>query len=87
MKATTTRWPPLQNAYQLVHQAAQMLANHEQHTGAQVRERYLAFVSQMQDRKPPWVRSVRPLSMFVTSPTTSQVVYFRAMTPRLLVLA
>jgi hypothetical protein len=44
-------WPPLQSAYKLVHQAAQILANQEQHTGAQVRERYLAFVSQMQEQK------------------------------------
>jgi len=34
-----------------VHQAAQILANDEQHTGAQVRERYLAFVRQMQEQK------------------------------------
>ena len=48
IKATTTLWSPLQSAYGLVHQAAHILANHEQQTGAQVRERYLAFVSQMQ---------------------------------------
>jgi hypothetical protein len=43
-------WPPLQRAYALVHQAAQILANHEQHTGAQVRSHYLAHVRQMQER-------------------------------------
>jgi hypothetical protein len=42
---------PLQKAYQLVHQAAQILANHEQDTGTQVRSRYLAFVDQMQEQK------------------------------------
>jgi hypothetical protein len=51
MKATAALWPPLQSAYQLVHQAAQILANPEQHTGAQVRERYLAYVRQMQEQK------------------------------------
>ena len=51
MKATTSLWPPLQSAYQLVHQAAHILANHEQHTGTQVRERYLAYVRQMQKQK------------------------------------
>ena len=51
VKATAALWSPLQRAYGLVHQAAQILANDEQHTGAQVRERYLAFVRQMQQQK------------------------------------
>jgi hypothetical protein len=51
MKATTSLWPPLQSAYKLVHQAVQILANQEQHTGTAVRERYLAFVRQMQEQK------------------------------------
>ncbi len=51
VKATAALWSPLQCAYGLVHQAAQILANDEQHTGAQVRERYLAFVRQMQQQK------------------------------------
>ena len=51
IKATTTLWSPLQSAYKLVHQAAHILANQEQYTGTQVRERYLAFVSQMQEQK------------------------------------
>lgn len=51
IQATATLWPPLQQAYELVHQAAQILANPEQHTGAQVRERYLTHVRQMQERK------------------------------------
>ncbi len=51
MKATAPLWPPLQSAYRLVHQAAQILANHEQYTGTQVRERYLAFVDRMQEQK------------------------------------
>jgi hypothetical protein len=50
-KATTMLWAPLQSAYKLVHQAAHILANHEQHTGIQVRERYLAYVRQMQEQK------------------------------------
>jgi hypothetical protein len=51
IKATTTLWSPLQSAYKLVHQAAHILANQEQYTGTQVRERYLAFVSQLQEQK------------------------------------
>jgi hypothetical protein len=51
MKTTASLWSPLQSAYKLVHQAAQILANHEQYTGTQVRERYLAFVHQMQEQK------------------------------------
>ena len=50
MKATASLWPPLQNAYKQVHQAAQILANPQQHTGAQVREHYLAYVRQMQQQ-------------------------------------
>src|SRR5437764_6019259 len=51
MKATSMLWSPLQSAYKLVHQAAEILANPEQHTGTQVRERYLAYVRQMQKQK------------------------------------
>jgi hypothetical protein len=51
LRATVTLWPPLQKASQLVRQAAQILANQEQHTGAQVRTRYLAFVTQMQEQQ------------------------------------
>ncbi len=51
MQATATLWPPLESVYQLVHQAAQILANQDQYTGAQVRERYLAYVRQMQEHK------------------------------------
>jgi hypothetical protein len=38
----------VQQASQLVRQAAQILDNQEQHTGTQVRKRYLAYVAQMQ---------------------------------------
>lgn len=38
----------MQKASPLVRQAAQILANEPQHTGAQVRTRYLAFVKQIQ---------------------------------------
>jgi hypothetical protein len=51
MKATASLWPSLQSAYKQVHQAVQILANPEQYTGAQVRERYLAYVRQMQEHK------------------------------------
>jgi hypothetical protein len=51
LRATATLWPPLQKTSQLVRQAAQILANQEQQTGAQVRKRYLAFVKQMQEQQ------------------------------------
>jgi hypothetical protein len=51
LKATAALWPPLQCVYQQVHQAQQILANHEQQSGTQVRERYLAYVSQMQHQQ------------------------------------
>jgi hypothetical protein len=48
---TAPLWPPLQRCYDLVHQATHILANDEQSPGAQVRERYLAHVSSMQQQK------------------------------------
>jgi len=51
LQATAALWPPLQHCYDLVHQATQILANDEQRPGAQVRERYLAHVSSMQQQK------------------------------------
>jgi hypothetical protein len=41
----------LQKASQLVRQAAQILANKPEYTGAQVRAGYLAFVAQMQEQQ------------------------------------
>jgi hypothetical protein len=51
LKATASLWPPLQSAYQQVRQASEILANPQQQTGAQIRERYLAYVRQMQEQK------------------------------------
>jgi len=51
LACTVTLWPPLKDAYALVYQAAHILANHEQQTGAQVRETYLAWVKTMQEQK------------------------------------
>jgi hypothetical protein len=51
LQQTEALWPPLKKAYAFVYQAAHLLANHEQGTGAQVQERYLAFVAQMQEQK------------------------------------
>ena len=51
LQRTATLWPPLKNAYALVYQAAHILANHGQQTGAQIRETYLAHLSHMQEQK------------------------------------
>lgn len=51
LQATAILWPPLQHASQLVRQAAQILANREQQTGAQVSTRYLTFVTHMQQQQ------------------------------------
>jgi hypothetical protein len=40
LKKTETLWPALSQAYALVHQAAEVLANHENEGGQAVRERY-----------------------------------------------
>jgi hypothetical protein len=49
VQATAPLWPPLQQAYGLVHQAAEILANPQKNSGTLVHERYLAFVAQMQE--------------------------------------
>ena len=51
LQRTAALWPPLKDAYGQVYQAAHILANHEQETGAQVRETYLAWIAQMQEQK------------------------------------
>jgi len=51
LRATAALWPPLQRASQLVRQAAQILANEPQHSGAQVRSRYLSFVKYLQEHQ------------------------------------
>ncbi len=51
LQRTAGLWPPIKDAYALVYQAAHILANHEQQTGAQVRETYLAWIVHMQEQK------------------------------------
>ena len=51
LSRTETLWPPLNSAYRLVYQAAHILANHEQQTGAQIRETYLAHLAHMQEQQ------------------------------------
>jgi hypothetical protein len=51
LQRTATLWPPLKSAYALVYQATHILANHEQQTGTQIRETYLAHLSHMQEQK------------------------------------
>jgi len=51
LQRTAGLWPPIKDAYALVYQAAHILANHEQQTGAQVRQIYLAWVKHMQEQK------------------------------------
>jgi hypothetical protein len=40
LKKTEALWPAIEQAYALVHQAAHVLANHNQESGAVVREQY-----------------------------------------------
>jgi hypothetical protein len=51
LQRTAGLWPPIKEAYALVYQAAHILANHEQQTGAQVREMYLDGVKNMQEQQ------------------------------------
>ena len=51
LSRTAELWPPIKSAYALVYQAAHILANHEQQTGGQVRQTYLAWIKHMQEQK------------------------------------
>jgi hypothetical protein len=51
LKQTETLWPAIEQAYALVHQAAHVLANHDNESGESVRERYeqvLALIREQQ---------------------------------------
>jgi hypothetical protein len=51
LHATASVWPPLEQAYALVHQAAHLLANHEQRCGAEVQAAYRVHLQQMEEQK------------------------------------
>jgi len=47
LEATAPLWPPIRRGYALVHQAAHVLANHEEADGATVRVAYQALLAHM----------------------------------------
>jgi hypothetical protein len=51
LKKTEGRWPPLAHAYALVHQAAHVLANHEDKPAQAVRERYEEVLRTMREQQ------------------------------------
>ena len=51
LQATAALWPPIALAYAWVQQAVQILANADQHSGADVRAAYEAWVTQMAEQK------------------------------------
>lgn len=63
MKKTEQVWPVLEQAYALVHQAAQVLTNHEEENGQAVRERYQAVLQTMRDQQ----ASLGPLSSAIAT--------------------
>ncbi|BCL84616.1 hypothetical protein ccbrp13_70810 [Ktedonobacteria bacterium brp13] len=52
LKKAETLWPVLSQAYALVHQAAHVLANHEDEKGQVVRERYEQVLRTMREQQP-----------------------------------
>ena len=48
---TETLWPAIEKAYGFVHQAAHLLANHEEESGQAVRERYQALLGTMREQQ------------------------------------
>ncbi len=55
---TEALWPAIEKAYGFVHQAAHLLANHEEDSGQAVRERYQTLLRTMRDQQ----ASLGPLS-------------------------
>jgi ABC-type transporter Mla subunit MlaD len=51
LKKTEAVWPELEQAYALVHQAAHVLANHENEKGQAVRERYQRVLDTMREQQ------------------------------------
>ena len=51
LKKTEALWPALAQAYALVHQAAHVLANHEDESGQAVRERYERVLHTMREQQ------------------------------------
>jgi ABC-type transporter Mla subunit MlaD len=50
LKKTEHLWPALEKAYALVHQAAHVLAKHEEDSGQVVRERYQTVLRTMREQ-------------------------------------
>jgi len=63
LKKTEALWPAIEKAYALVHQAAHVLANHEEESGQAVRERYQAVLLTMREQQ----ASLGPLSGAITT--------------------
>ncbi len=63
LKKTEQVWPVLSQAYALVHQAAHVLANHEEESGQAVRERYQAMLLTMREQQ----ASLGPLSAAIST--------------------
>src|SRR5216683_734179 len=57
LKKTEALWPTLEKAYALVHQAAHVLANHENESGQAVRERYESVLSTMREQQASRLRA------------------------------
>ncbi len=63
LQKTEQVWPLLSQAYALVHQAAHVLANHEEESGQAVRERYQALLRTMREQQ----ASLGPLSPAIST--------------------
>ena len=63
LKKTDQVWPVLSKAYALVHQAAHVLANHEEDSSQTVRERYQAVLQTMREQQ----TSLGPLSAAIST--------------------
>ncbi len=63
LKKTEQVWPVLETAYSLVHQAAHVLANHDEESGQVVRERYQAVLRTMREQQ----ASFGPLSPAIST--------------------
>jgi len=63
LKKTEALWPAIEKAYGFVHQAAHLLANHEEESGQAVRERYQTLLLTMRQQQ----ASLGPLSEAIST--------------------
>jgi Transposase IS66 family len=66
LKKTEAMWPAIEQAYALVHQAAHVLANHDNESGQAVRERYEQVLATIREQQASLGALGKALDTFLT---------------------